>query len=102
MWRRVAAKLVGPSLDGAGRLAVYEGVPYAKPHRHFSHLLTLWPLRDLPQLAKEKSAASLDLWSSLKELDSLFGSGPAASMNADLGRPVPPQHPCLGLCGARS
>ena len=86
MWQRVAAKLVGPSLDSEGRLAIYEGVPLAQAHRHFSHMLTMWPLRDLPQLTPEKSAASLDLWSSMKELDSLFGSGTAASMNADLGR----------------
>lgn len=86
MWRRVSAKLVSPSLDTEGRFSIYEGVPYAVPHRHFSHMLTMWPLRDLPQLTEEKSAASLDLWSSLKELDSLFGSGTAASMNADLGR----------------
>lgn len=89
MWRRVVTKLIGPSLDSEGRFAVYEGVPLTKNHRHFSHLLALWPLRELPQsgqLDREKSAASLDLWSSLPELDSLFGRGPCASMNADLGR----------------
>ena len=89
MWRQVATKLVGPSLDSEGRFAVYEGVPLTKNHRHFSHLLALWPLRELPksgQLSREKSLASLDLWSSLPELDSLFGRGPCAAMNADLGR----------------
>jgi hypothetical protein len=89
MWRQIVTKLVGPSLDSEGRFAVYQGVPLTKNHRHFSHLLALWPLRELPmsgQLSREKSLASLDLWSSLPELGSLFGRGPCAAMNADLGR----------------
>ena len=90
LWNRLADKLVGPSLDENGRFAIYEGTPYATPHRHFSHLLPLWPLRELSNLSDpvehKRAEASVDLWSSLPELDSLFGRPTCASMNADLGR----------------
>jgi alpha-L-fucosidase 2 len=90
IWDRLALKLVGPSVDAQGRFAIYEGTPYDKPHRHFSHLLPLWPLRELSNLSdpleRGRAVASLDLWSSMPELFSLFGRPACASMNADLGR----------------
>jgi alpha-L-fucosidase 2 len=90
LWQRLADKLIGPSLDDQGRFAIYEGTPYAKPHRHFSHLLPLWPLRELSNLSDaiehRQAVASVDLWSSMPELFSLFGRPACASMNADLGR----------------
>ena len=90
IWERIHTKLVGPSLDKEGRYAIYEGTGYDKPHRHFSHLLPLWPLREQGNLTdpvmRQRALASVDRWSSLPELGSLFGRAPCASMNADLGR----------------
>ena len=69
IWERIRDKLIGPSLDKQGRFAIYEGTPYAKPHRHFSHLLPLWPLRELSNLSdpaeRTRAVESVDLWSSL-------------------------------------
>ena len=90
LWQRIEEKLIGPSLDSDGRYAIYEGTPYAQPHRHFSHLLPLWPLREISNLSDpleyRRAVASVDLWSSMPELFSLFGRPACASMNADLGR----------------
>jgi hypothetical protein len=90
VWERIQRKLVGPSFDAEGRYSIYEGTPYAKPHRHFSHLLALWPLRGSTDIGDPvehaRAVASVDLWSSMPELFSLFGRPACASMNADLGR----------------
>ena len=89
-WMRIRQKLVHYSYDARGRYSIYEGVPLAKAHRHFSHLLMLWPLRGMVDLQKPaehaRAVASVDLWSSMPELFSLFGRPACASMNADLGR----------------
>ena len=91
-WADLAARLVPLQVDAASNTySIYEGVPYAQPHRHFSHLLSLWPLHSLDLTVaevRERAQRSVDLWSSLPELDSLFGRPACFAMNTLLGRPA--------------
>ena len=88
LWQRLTDKLIGPSLDEEGRFAIYEGTPYATAHRHFSHLLPLWPLRELSNLSDalehRRAVGSVDLWSSMPELFSLFGRSLSLSLSLPL------------------
>ena len=92
MWRDYAARLVGFQVDRASdTFEIFEGQPLACAHRHFSHLLMIWPLHtlDLTDAAlRERATRSVDLWSSMPELDSLFGRPACMAMNTLLGRPA--------------
>lgn len=92
LWRDYAARLVPFQVDAAtNTFSVYTGVPLAVAHRHFSHLLMLWPLHtlDLTDAANRETATrSVDLWSSMPELDSLFGRPACMAQNILLGRPA--------------
>ncbi|WP_370936357.1 hypothetical protein [Amycolatopsis sp. cg13] len=46
MWREIAAKLVPYHEDPADGVLIGDGVRLADSHRHFSHLLWLYPLRE--------------------------------------------------------
>ena len=92
MWRDYAARLVHFQVDAASdTFAIFEGQPLTCAHRHFSHLLMIWPLHtlDLTDAAlRERATRSVDLWSSMPELDSLFGRPACMAMNTLLGRPA--------------
>ncbi|MEU7785779.1 Tat pathway signal sequence domain protein [Amycolatopsis sp. NPDC049159] len=45
-WRDVLANLVGYPADANGYM-IGAGVPFAKSHRHYSHLLQIYPLHDV-------------------------------------------------------
>ena len=45
-WREIATKLVPYHEDPANGVLIGDGVPLAESHRHFSHLLWLYPLRE--------------------------------------------------------
>jgi len=92
-WNDTLHRLVPYSFDApSNTYSVYEGRPYNSPHRHFSHLLMVWPLRGLLNLSDpttfSRARDSVDLWSSLPELGSLFGRPTCASMNVLLRRPA--------------
>ncbi|MFJ9782273.1 glycosyl hydrolase family 95 catalytic domain-containing protein [Amycolatopsis sp. NPDC101161] len=46
IWREIGAKLVPYHEDPANGVLIGDGVPLAASHRHFSHLLWLYPLRE--------------------------------------------------------
>ncbi|HET6708248.1 glycosyl hydrolase family 95 catalytic domain-containing protein [Amycolatopsis sp.] len=46
IWREISAKLVPYHEDPANGVLIGDGVPLAASHRHFSHLLWLYPLRE--------------------------------------------------------
>jgi hypothetical protein len=59
-------------------------VPYGTPHRHYSHLLSIWPLRllDLADVSARATARkSVDLWLATPEEDSMFYRPAASAMN---------------------
>ena len=68
-----------------GTLAIYADVPYGTPHRHFSHLMSLWPLRLLDTATNQSNynlaRDSVNLWLSTPEEDSMFYRPAAAVMN---------------------
>jgi hypothetical protein len=46
MWREIGAKLAPYHESAADGVLIGDGVPLAESHRHFSHLLWLYPLRE--------------------------------------------------------
>jgi alpha-L-fucosidase 2 len=75
-WQATLANLTGYSVDPASNTyEIYAGVPYGTPHRHYSHLFAVYPLRDTPlqqpywaQLARD----SVNRWLATPEMDSQF------------------------------
>ncbi len=45
--REILEKLVDYHTDPAEGIMIGEGQSYDKPHRHFSHLIGIWPIREL-------------------------------------------------------
>jgi len=67
-----------------GTLAIYKDIPYGTPHRHFSHLMSIWPLRllDTSNVTNyELARDSINLWLATPEEDSMFYRPAAAVMN---------------------
>ncbi|WP_037315755.1 glycosyl hydrolase family 95 catalytic domain-containing protein [Amycolatopsis orientalis] len=87
-WREVLDKLVDFPVDEHG-LMVGTGVPFAKSHRHYSHLLAAYPLYllnvDDPAQA-ELISKSLAHWISFEGALRGFSFTGAASLSAALGR----------------
>jgi hypothetical protein len=88
-WRGTLASLAALPVDEAsGTLEIYAGVPYAVPHRHYSHLFSVWPLHllDLANGTQRAIArASVDRWLATPELDSMFYRPAASAMSVRLG-----------------
>jgi len=88
-WRDVAARLVPYQIDENG-LRIGRDEPFRKPHRHYSHLLAVFPLYDLNIDQPENVALirkSVTHWINLRSPGAHTGytySG-AASMFASLG-----------------
>lgn len=89
-WRDTLAKIswfaVDPETD---TFEIYDGVPYNQPHRHFSHLFMIWPLRliDASNASQYATARnSINLWLATPEEDSQFYRPAASAMNNLLGQ----------------
>jgi hypothetical protein len=70
-------------------LGIYAGVPYNQPHRHFSHLFSIWPLHllDVSNATLYNIARnSINLWLATPEEDSMFYRPAASAMNVILGQ----------------
>ncbi|PZU08260.1 MAG: hypothetical protein DI605_13600 [Sphingomonas sp.] len=86
-WRRILRDLVDFPRGETGFL-IGAGLPLEKSHRHYSHLLMVYPLylvnRDQPG-GEAVIRRSLDHWQSMKESLRGYSSTGAASMHAALG-----------------
>jgi len=60
-------------------LAIYDSVPYSTPHRHFSHLMSIWPLHLLDVATNETNYKlahdSINLWLATPEVSERSGGG---------------------------
>ena len=76
-WVDTLAHLTGFSVDAAtDTFEIYAGTPYGTPHRHYSHLFAVWPLRLLnftnaSQLATARN--SINLWLATPEGEAAGG-----------------------------
>lgn len=89
-WTATLAKFTFFPIDNrTNTLSIYRGIPYGTPHRHFSHLFSIWPLHLLnvsdPQLY-EVARSSINLWLATPEEDSQFYRPAASAMNVILGQ----------------
>jgi alpha-L-fucosidase 2 len=88
MWRDMAARLTPYPTDEATGFLVGDGMPLEHGHRHFSHLLMLFPLKllDLTDAAQKAVAEkSLDHWIGEGNLHGFSYTG-ISPMNVMLGR----------------
>jgi hypothetical protein len=87
-WREVRANLTDFPADAHG-FRIGRDLPLDKSHRHYSHLLMMYPLYvvnwDQPA-NRERMTASLDWWMSMKNRLAGFSYTGAASMAASMGR----------------
>ena len=89
-WAATLSALAPPPVDPVtDTLEIYAGHPYATPHRHFSHLFSIWPLRlvDAANASQMTTARnSINLWLATPEQDSMFYRPAASAMNVLLGQ----------------
>lgn len=87
-WQDILDRLTDYPQD-AGGFMIGAGTPYAKSHRHYSHLLMIYPLylvnRDQPG-GEAVIKRSLDYWRSKPEALQGYSDTGAASISAALGR----------------
>ena len=90
VWTAALAALTGPVIDAAsGTLSIYRGTPYDTPHRHYSHLFSIFPLRQLDftnASAHGVAVRSINRWLATPEQDSMFYRPAASAMNVLLGQ----------------
>ena len=88
-WQRMNATLVGYQTDAATGFLIGRGMPLAHGHRHFSHLMMLFPLKQLDLDGDPAAVAlaerSLDHWLGAGDLHG-FSFAAASPMNVMLGR----------------
>ncbi|MFI1868375.1 glycosyl hydrolase family 95 catalytic domain-containing protein [Streptomyces jumonjinensis] len=87
-WREVLAKLTGYAVDEKGFM-VGAGVPFAKSHRHYSHLLAVYPLHlvNWDQVEnRDLIARSLQHWIGFEGALRGYSFTGAASISAQMGR----------------
>ena len=89
-WKDTLSKIAWFAVDPAtDTFEIYDGVPYNQPHRHFSHLFMIWPLRliDVSNASQYATARnSINLWLATPEEDSMFYRPAASAMNNLLGQ----------------
>ncbi|MFE2942694.1 twin-arginine translocation signal domain-containing protein [Streptomyces sp. NPDC059255] len=87
-WREVLERLVDPPVDANGFM-IGAGVPFAKSHRHYSHLLAVYPLYlvnwEQPE-NRELIERSLDHWISFEGALRGYSFTGAASICTQMGR----------------
>ncbi|WP_327326778.1 Tat pathway signal sequence domain protein [Streptomyces sp. NBC_01210] len=87
-WQEILAKLVPYPVDANGYM-IGAGVPFAKSHRHYSHLLAVYPLYEITGRTPEERALiekSLSHWVSFEGALQGYTFTGAASMSALLGK----------------
>jgi alpha-L-fucosidase 2 len=87
-WRDVLSQLTLYPVDGTGYM-IGRGVPYAKSHRHYSHLLMVYPLYDITWEQPENRALierSVRHWHSITGAHRGYSYTGAASMFASMGK----------------
>ncbi|MFI1396930.1 glycosyl hydrolase family 95 catalytic domain-containing protein [Streptomyces sp. NPDC020681] len=87
-WQEVLAKLVAYPVDANGYM-IGAGVPFAKSHRHYSHLLAVYPLYEITGRTADERALiekSLSHWVSFEGALQGYTFTGAASMSALLGK----------------
>jgi hypothetical protein len=89
-WQATLSSLTWYSVDNTSQtFSIYRGVPYGTPHRHYSHLFMIWPLRTL-DFANETQYGiarnSINRWLATPEEDSQFYRPAASAMNVLLGQ----------------
>ncbi len=88
-WRETLARLAPLPVDDRTGFMIGAGVPLAKSHRHFSHLLAFYPLHLYdPEHPAHRPLLerSLDHWIGLKGAHQGYSLTGAAAMSAWLGR----------------
>jgi hypothetical protein len=89
-WKDTLAHIAWFGVDPAtDTFEIYDGVPYNQPHRHYSHLFMIWPLRllDVSNASQYATARnSVNLWLATPETDSMFYRPAASAMNLLLGQ----------------
>ena len=89
MWKDMQARLTTYTTDAATGFLIGAGMPLAHGHRHFSHLMMIFPLKqlDLDGNAADRAIAarSLDHWMDMGMLHG-FSFTAASPMNVMLGR----------------
>jgi hypothetical protein len=89
LWKDMSTRLTTYTTDAATGFMIGEGLRLDHGHRHFSHLLMIYPLKqlDLDGNATERALAeqSLDHWMGLGNLHGFSYTG-ASPMNVLLGR----------------
>lgn len=86
-WQKIDKKLTPVHVNETGRM-IGKGVALTSPHRHWSHLLAIYPLRTLTPEAEEDRALilrSLDQWHSFKRGGAGYSVTGGACMAALLG-----------------
>lgn len=87
-WQNTLANLSWYSIDNSSNtFEIYRGIPYGTPHRHYSHLFMIWPLRALEFTNSSQyltAKLSIDRWLATPELDSEFYRPAASAMNTML------------------
>jgi hypothetical protein len=87
-WRQVLADLTPYPMDSNGFM-IGAGVPYAMSHRHYSHLLMIYPLYDVNWEQPQNQALierSVRFWHSLTGAHRGYSYTGAASMFASMGK----------------
>ncbi|MFE7118991.1 Tat pathway signal sequence domain protein [Streptomyces sp. NPDC057654] len=87
-WREVLAKLAPYPTDANGFM-IGAGVPFAKSHRHYSHMLAVYPLYEVTWDQPEHRALiekSLNHWVGFEGALQGYTFTGAASMSAQMGR----------------
>ncbi|WP_351222314.1 Tat pathway signal sequence domain protein [Streptomyces sp. NPDC002133] len=87
-WQEVLGRLAPYPVDANGYM-IGAGVPFAKSHRHYSHLLAVYPLYEITGRTPEERAlieTSLDHWVSFEGALQGYTFTGAASMSALLGK----------------
>ncbi|MFD9893038.1 glycoside hydrolase family 95-like protein [Amycolatopsis sp. NPDC059027] len=88
-WQEISAKLV-PYHQGADGVLIGDGVPLADSHRHFSHLLWLYPLREkLWERPGDRDVMrrTFDHWTSMQSLWHGYSYAAASSMCSVMDAP---------------
>lgn len=87
-WREVLANLTPYPIDETG-LMIGRGVPLEVSHRHWSHLVAIYPLRimnsEQPDM-RELIERSFDHWTGLRERWGGYSEATASAMASSLGR----------------
>lgn len=88
-WEEVSAKLTDYPINPDTGIMIGQGVPFAKSHRHFSHLFAIWPLRLMEGESQPERLPlmkqSLQHFTDLEGDNCMFKYTGAASLWATLG-----------------